>query len=151
MHIVSNIALISINETIIVQMVSFLIFLLIINRVMFRPLQRTLEERDRYIKALQAGIAQSETKLKKVTNQIKESEAIARAEAIATARAVELAGNQRATEIVAATRKDVATRIEKARAEMDAQVETAGREMKKETETLAISIMEQLLDRKLPQ
>ena len=34
MEIVSNIALISINETLVVQLVSFLLFVFIINRVM---------------------------------------------------------------------------------------------------------------------
>jgi F-type H+-transporting ATPase subunit b len=151
MQIVSNIALISINETIVVQMVSFLIFLFIINRVMFRPLKRALAERGQYIESLQAGIAQSETRLHMVTNQIKESEAIAKAEAIDAAKAVELSGKQRADEIVAATREDVAAQIEKAHAEIDTQVETASRDMEKEAESLAVSIMERLLDRKLPQ
>ena len=39
MQIISNIALISINETLVVQLISFLIFLFIINRIMFRPLR----------------------------------------------------------------------------------------------------------------
>lgn len=151
MQIVSNIALISINETIIVQMVSFLIFLFIINRVMFRPLGKTLEERDRYVKALQAEIVQSETELDTVTNQIKESEAIARAEAMDVAKASELSGSERASEIFATTRANVAAQIEKARAEMGVQIEAAGRDIEKEAETLAITIMEQVLDRKLPQ
>lgn len=151
MQIVSNIALISINETIIVQMVSFLIFLFIINRVMFRPLGKTLAERDRYIKALQAEIVQSETELNTVTNQIKESEAIARAEAMDAAKTSELSGSERASEIFATTRANVAAQIEKARVEMGVQIEAAGRDIEKEAETLAITIMEQVLDRKLPQ
>ena len=35
MQIVSNVALISINETLVVQLISFLIFLFVINRIMF--------------------------------------------------------------------------------------------------------------------
>jgi len=45
MQIVSNVALISINETMVVQLISFLIFLFVINRVMFRPLRESMHER----------------------------------------------------------------------------------------------------------
>ena len=45
MQIISNIALISINETLIVQLISFLIFLFVINRIMFRPLRKTVGPR----------------------------------------------------------------------------------------------------------
>ena len=40
MEIVSKIALITINETLVIQLVSFLIFLFVINRMMFRPVSR---------------------------------------------------------------------------------------------------------------
>ena len=49
MHIVSNIALISINETLIIQLVSFLIFLFLINRIMFRPLSHVMVERENHL------------------------------------------------------------------------------------------------------
>ena len=45
MQIITNIALISINETLIVQLLSFLIFLFIINRVMIRPLRGVMSDR----------------------------------------------------------------------------------------------------------
>ena len=52
MEIVSNIALISINETLIVQMVSFLIFMFVMNMVMFRPLNRVMKKRSEYMESL---------------------------------------------------------------------------------------------------
>ena len=52
MQIVSNVALISINETFLVQLISFLIFLFIINRVMIRPLRGVMREREEYVEKL---------------------------------------------------------------------------------------------------
>ena len=49
MQIVTTISLISINETTIVQIVSFLILVFILNRVMIRPLWKTIAERNQYI------------------------------------------------------------------------------------------------------
>ena len=74
MQIVSNIALITINETLIVQLVSFLLFLFIINRIMFRPLRKVMTERSTYIETLQREIADQQNELKKISKKIKDSE-----------------------------------------------------------------------------
>ncbi len=151
MHIVSNIALISINETIVVQLVSFLVFLFVINRVMFRPLARTLDEREQYTKTLREEIVQAETELKALTDQIRESEAAAREEALRVAKETELSGNERAGEIFDATRKDVDAQIADAQMEIDAQIDIVRKDMEKESGALASTIMEQLLGRELTQ
>ena len=49
MEIISNIALITINETLIAQLLAFLIFMFVINRLMFKPLQGVMTERQGYI------------------------------------------------------------------------------------------------------
>ena len=67
MQIISNIALISINETLIVQVISFLIFLYIINRIMFRPLRSVTAERENHIKGIQKDIVEAENKLDALT------------------------------------------------------------------------------------
>ena len=64
MQIISNIALISINETVIIQVISFLIFLYIINRIMFRPLRNVMADRENHIKMLQQDIVAAEKKWK---------------------------------------------------------------------------------------
>jgi len=52
MEIISNIALISINETVVVQMLSFLVFMFILNRIMIRPLRSSANDREIYIEKL---------------------------------------------------------------------------------------------------
>jgi Zn-dependent protease with chaperone function len=49
MEIIATNALISINETFLVQLGSFLIFLYVMNRIMFRPLLSTISQRKEYI------------------------------------------------------------------------------------------------------
>ena len=70
MHIISNIALITINETLFVQLISFLIFLFIINRIMFRPLQNTMSERESYIDQTNRDIADVTQELQSLTNKL---------------------------------------------------------------------------------
>ena len=123
MEIVSNIALISINETMIVQLLSFLIFLFLINRVMFRPLEGVMTERTEYITALQTEINEAESELNKVSRLLARQEAATREQAHALRKDLEDAGNNRAEEIFSAVRKEVAE--------------------------LSVQIMEKILDRRI--
>ena len=74
MHIISNIALITINETLFVQLISFLIFLFIINRIMFRPLQNTMSERESYIDQTNRDIADVTQELQSLTDKLQAKE-----------------------------------------------------------------------------
>ena len=81
MQIISNIALISINETLFFQLISFLIFLFIINRLMFRPLQSVMVERDNHIGQIQRDILDKENEFRNLTIQLKQHESAIKEEA----------------------------------------------------------------------
>ena len=149
MQIISNIALISINETLIVQVISFLIFLFIINRVMFRPLRSVVAERQSHIEHIRQDIVAAGKKLESLTNQIEEQEATVKMEAFAQKKKLEEAGSRQADEIFVSTQKVIAADKDKALKEVDAQVSEAKKYIKKESETLALSIIEKVLDRRL--
>ena len=149
MEIISNIALISINETLIVQVISFLIFLYIINRIMFRPLRGVMADRENHIKNIQQDIVAAEDKLDSLEDQIREHESAVKMEAFTQKANLEEAGGRQADEIFASTRKEIEAAREKVRKEVDAQVFEAKKYIKEESETLALSIMEKVLDRRL--
>ena len=81
MQIISNVALLSLNETLIIQLISFLIFLFIINRVMFRPLRAIMAERDSHIKKLELDIVDAGKQFENLLNQIKQQESAVKNEA----------------------------------------------------------------------
>ena len=70
MQIISNVALISINETLIIQVISFLIFLFIINRIMFRPLRNVMNDRKSHISKIQQDIVNAQSEYETLTDQI---------------------------------------------------------------------------------
>ena len=74
MEIVSNIALISINETLVIQLVSFLLFVFIINRVMFRPLRSAMAERERYLARLNDEIVSAGQQMEQIGDTLKKAE-----------------------------------------------------------------------------
>jgi len=149
MEIVSNIALISINETLIVQVLSFLIFLFIINRVMFRPLRSTILERENYIQNMQKDIAAAEDEYTSLTHQIDEQESALRKEAFEIYENLEKAGNQQATEIFASTKEEIADLRKNTEKEIDAHILKARKQIQTESEALALNIMEKVLGRRL--
>jgi F-type H+-transporting ATPase subunit b len=151
MQIISNIALISINETLIVQVLSFLLFLFIINRLMFRPLRSVMSERQKHIQKIQEDIAAAEKKVTSLFDQVKKKELEVKQEAFSQTKSLEESATRQVAEILSATSEKIAAQRQKAQKEVDAQIQEARNSLGKEAEILALNIMEQLLGRRLNQ
>jgi F-type H+-transporting ATPase subunit b len=150
MQIISTIGLITINETLIVQLVSFLIFLFVINRVMFRPLRGVMDERDQYLDNIRMDISQSQNNLKDLQARIGEQEAEAKQEGFRMKEDLEKAGSDRADEMFAEAQQEMVTLRNEADQEIARQLENARQTVQQEAERLAADIMEKILDRRLP-
>lgn len=151
MHIISNIALITINETLFVQLLSFLIFLFIINRIMFRPLQNVMNERANYMDKVKVDTVDTIQELEDLTKKLKKQESEVRAQALELKRELEESGSTKSAEIFASTRKEIDAIKEKTEMEIKVQLSEARKHIQEESEALAINIMEKLLDRRLAQ
>ena len=149
MEIVSKIALITINETLIVQLFSFLVFLFIINRIMFRPVGRIMAERKDYMRGLQGEIERSGSELRVIASQIRTQELEARSEALDASLEMEATGAQEADEIYAVARREVMSRVDEAKTAIDGQIANAVKDIRAESESLADRIIEKLLEREL--
>lgn len=149
MEIISNTALISINETLLVQVISFLIFLFVMNRLMFRPLRKTMGDRSKYVSDLEQEIDDAERDIARYSREIEKQRAAARAEANSVTTELEEMGNQEAHEIIDAAVKEISALKKKTKKEIDAQVSEARKLLQKETESLSVQIMEKVLDRRL--
>ena len=149
MEIITNTALISINETLLVQVASFLIFLFVMNRLMFRPLRRTMDDRSRYVSDLEQDIDDAERDITRYSREIEKQRAAARAEAYGVTKELEEKGNQEAQRIVDTAVKEISVLKEATEKEIDAQVSEARKHLQKESEALSLQIMENVLDRRL--
>ena len=149
MKIINTIALISINETLIFQVIFFLIFLLIMNRILFRPLRRIMAEREDYVENVQKDIMRAQNQINDLTGQIKKQEKAVRNEAFAQKAKLETSGNQQAAKILSSARKEINAMKEKSRKDIDGQISTARKHIQNESEDLAIKIIETVLHRSL--
>ena len=149
MEIVSNIVMVSINETLFIELISFLIFLFLINRIMFRPLQSVMRERDTHIDGLGQDIQSAQDKIADLNRQLDAQERAAIDEANRHRNELEDAAANQAHAILEESNK----RINAIKAEnkefVDKQIAEARKTLGSEAERLAMEMMEKILDRRL--
>jgi len=148
MEIISNVALISINETLIVQVVGFLIFLFVINRIMFRPLRNVMSDRDIHIERVKRDITQAQEEVGSITSQIQEQESATRKEALELKDNLEASGSQQAKEIFESVKKQITADREKIQQEIEVRIAQERKTVEKESEALALNIIEKIIDRR---
>ena len=149
MQIVSVEALLSINETLIVQLLSFLIFLFIIKRVMFRPLRGMIKQRGEHVHKIKDDISEAENEYQKLLDRIKAQKSAVKTEAFAIRDKLEKAGNAEAAAIIESTQMEILDLKKKVGRELDDQISEVKAYIKKESEVVAAAIMEKILDRRL--
>jgi len=149
MEIISNIALISINETLIVQLISFLIFLFLINRIMFRPLGTVMRKRSEYMEGLKQSVVETESEVVRLTDELSEKEAAAKDEALEQKKELESFGTDQADEIYASARNEILKLKNQAAKEVETQIDRARESLQAESRALARGIMEKVLNRRV--
>ncbi len=149
MQIISNIALISINETLVVQLISFLIFLFIINRIMFRPLRRIMIERENHMEKINLDIVDAGKSLDRITDQIRQKKTAVQNEAFDLSKKIREQGIQKSAKMLSAVRAEISELQSNARINADTQLASARKKLDAESEVLAVSIMEKVLERRL--
>ena len=148
MEIISNIALISINETLIVQVIGFLVFLFVINRIMFRPLRNVISDREIHIERVKRDITQAQKEVASITDQIREQEAATRKEAMELKNDLESHGSQQASEIFESVKNEIQASSQKVQQEIAARIAEERQALQKEAEPLALNIIAKILDRR---
>ena len=149
MEIISNIALISINETLVVQLISFLIFLFIINRIMIRPLRETMSERDDYIRQIQQDTVQAHKRFDEIEVTSRKEEQEIRQAALNVVAQMENLGNQEAHDIINSARENLAAQKSQSQNEIEQELAAAMTGVQAEAQALSLAIMEKVLKRKV--
>ncbi len=132
MQIIETIALITINETLIFQLISFLLFLFILNRIMIRPLRRVMGERESLLERISQEITTTNQDYRDIEQQIEVQEAAARKAAFKIRDDIEASGHHLADDILTGTRKEINALKANARKETASRLAAARQEIEKE-------------------
>ena len=147
MELIENTALITVNATLIVQLVSFLIFLFVINRIMFRPLQSVMDERTEHINGMRQEVQNSIDETNKLLAELRQRELKAKENAFHLQKELESAGADEASSIHKETMDEVAKHTAAAERAIQAQILEARKGLQEESESIARDIMEKVLNR----
>jgi F-type H+-transporting ATPase subunit b len=141
--------LIELNATLVVQIVNFLVLLVVLYAVAYKPLVRSLQARS---SAIQEQLAEAQAAREAAQRQLVEFEARLQA-AHAEAQAMRERALREAAELkerlAAEARQEASRLLETARAEIDQSVRRARAELRAQVGTLAVDIAERLVQRNL--
>ena len=141
--------LISLDKSLIVQGINFLILLFILQRLLYRPFLAKMEERTQAIqKALdEAQAARAEAARQQEENEARLRAAYAEAAAIRAQALKDAADEQK--RLLDAARAESQRLVETTRAQVDADVRRAREELRREVADLATAVAEKLIRRSL--
>jgi F-type H+-transporting ATPase subunit b len=108
-----------------------------------------MAERDNHIEKMKQDIIDADKDVENISMQLEERKSAIIAEALGITKELDQSGSKKADEIFVSARSEVAALKEKATKEVDAQLAEATKHLKKESEALAINVMEKILDRRL--
>ena len=149
MEIVNTTALISINETLVFQVISFLIFMFIINRLMFRPLRQVMDQRVEHIDRINRDINEAEDEIERLTRSIEERRIEVQTEGETLAKELKNTGAKAAGEILEEIKAEIDQLKTKTAKELDLKIIEARQHLQDESKALAVHIMEKIVDRRL--
>jgi F-type H+-transporting ATPase subunit b len=149
MEIISATALISINETFFIQLISFLVFLFILNRVMIRPLISTINQRKEYLADVNTDIEKAKSDLSNLNRELDLQHSQVLKEAHASIQKLDEEAEHRASELMESTRLQITQLRHETEEKVRQQLKETRAQLTGEVDALTTIIMEKVLHRRL--
>jgi F-type H+-transporting ATPase subunit b len=141
--------LIEINWSILVQMTNFLLLIFILNIVLYKPLLKILNERDKRILETQQKTRDFSEETEKIISAYNEKLQSAKIEAMAQKNNAKKDATEKANIIIEESRKEAEHLLLEVKHQISKEIETARKELEPELERMALTIAEQVLGRKV--
>lgn len=149
MEIVNATALITINETFFVQLISFLVFLYILNKIMVRPLIDTIDRRKGYFSDIKTDIEKAKSDIVNLNRELDKERSQILKEADAVNRRLDAEADHSASEQIASAVSQIAQLRQETDATVKAQLKAVRAQLAEEVDALTTTIMEKVLHRRL--
>jgi F-type H+-transporting ATPase subunit b len=141
--------LISIDRSLVIQAINFLLLMLVLWRLLYRPFVAKMNERTTAIKKSleEAQLARAEAQRQQEENAARLREAYAEAQAIREAALKEAADEQR--KLVAAARVEAQRLVDSAKTQLESDVRRAREELRRDIADLATAVAERVIRKSL--
>ena len=137
--------MLSINATLLVQLIQFLILTFILNRLMFRPILKIIRDRSEHIDAGHKDIENLELKTQELANEYLSRESAARKQAHKERARVKLDATTSAGEFYNAAKNKVTSVRQEIDREVEQEVQKVRPFLQREAEALVNDITEKMM------
>ena len=141
--------MISINATLLIQIINFLVLMYILNKILFKPILKGLQQRDDAIEGSKARAkvlkVKGEDKLQEYNKVLAET----RKKALETQAEIRKEGNLMAIEITQVARSEEMNIVNAIRKDIAAEVENAKKELQSQAEAVSSSVTKLILGREV--
>ncbi len=141
--------MISINATLLVQLIHFLLLLFIMNRIMLQPLLKLIREREDYTKRTKSEIKELEVKIGQLQEEFVAKESGARKDAAHERSEIMNRGMSESDGYLNKSREEVSTIRDKAEKAVEAEVNKTQPLLDEQASSLVDGIMEKIIGRRV--
>ena len=140
--------MINVNATIVLQIMQFLVLIFILNRLIFRPIMKIMDERSQHVEERRKQLVNLKEETEELVNKCVSMEKDARKEAGENSSELRREANEIAEKIFSDTRDEVSEIKNKAVKEVEAKLEEAQQSLRKEAEKLAEDLAMKVVGRR---
>jgi len=141
--------LIELNWTFFVQVINFLVLMFILNKILYKPILKVLDERDERVVGGQTKAKQLVAESEKIFTSYNDKLQVAKIEALGTKNSARKEASDQANLIIGDARKKAEEIIHQIQQEMSMEVDRAKKELEPEVGIMASTIAQQILGRKV--
>jgi F-type H+-transporting ATPase subunit b len=141
--------MIDINVTLLIQMANFLVFLLLMNFVLYRPIRKAVAERKKLIADKQAGIEELEAQVRAALLAYDQGLHDARRTGAQRIQELKAAGYDEEKELLRRSSEQTASQVQELRGKIKEDIATAQKELKQQIKTFAVDLAQKILGRKI--
>ena len=139
--------MIDINYALFYQLANFLVLLIVLNFILFKPIRQIMQERELDISSAFGDAKSAQERVQQLLESYTASLAEAKLKAATTFNTIYQQGLDTQRDMIAAERAKAGEMLDKARAEVAAATAAARAELKKDAESLSRDITSKLLGR----
>ncbi len=139
--------MLNINATLFIQIANFLVLLILLNFILYRPIRRILRQRDEEIDALQGSIRDYKRRVEGSEKGIEESQIQARKEGFAEKESLKGSGQEEERKILGDAGSSVEEKIGKAKKELEDNMEQVRKALEGEIANFSGELAEKILGR----
>ncbi|WP_297446822.1 ATP synthase F0 subunit B [Desulfurobacterium sp.] len=137
--------IVSLNATVIIQMINFLVFMVIMDKVLFKPMITHLAKRDEELNVLKIEAEELRKNAEKFLQEYQAVIAEAKGKAKEILNAALKEAKEEKEKIIAKAQEEMQARVEKAKAEIWASFEKEKEKLAERVDEIANEIVEKLL------